>query len=135
MAIVEISAASVATVVLIKLSEKIGNNLGDTVSEQADKLFQLLKIKFLSTANAIEKVAINPQLVEQQPLDYSQAVLAQQIQEATEKDEEIAEAVQTIENLVKCNPKTAQVVEENWQGINIKGGSPEINNSTFNFNK
>ena len=47
--------------------------------EHKDKLLKLLKRKSPETGSAIEKVAQEPELVNQQPEDYGEAVLVEKV--------------------------------------------------------
>ena len=125
------TAGAIATLVLTKALEKAGETLGEKVMEKGGKLMQLLKRKSPDTASAIEVVAKHPELVEQQPEDYGEAVLVGKVESAANSDSEIAAAVQTLADAVKSQVPATTI--ENWKGINIKGGSPTINNPNFTF--
>lgn len=131
---VALTAAAIATLVLTKAIEKSGEKLGEAVLEQGGKLLSLLKRKSPNTATAIEKVAENPELATQQPLDYGEAVLVKKVEKAAGEDSEIETAVQAVVDAMKSQAQMTQVIE-NWQGINIKGGSPVINRPSFDFRK
>ncbi|MBW4598552.1 MAG: hypothetical protein KME29_02810 [Calothrix sp. FI2-JRJ7] len=131
---VELTAAAIATLILTKAIEKSGEKLGEAVLERAGKLLSLLKRKAPDTASAIEKVAESPELAKQQPLDYGEAVLEKKIKKAAEEDAEIAATIQALADAAFLKPQINHVIE-NWQGINIKSGSPIINNPNFNFGK
>lgn len=126
-----LTAGLIATLVLTKAFEKTGEKLGEKVLEQGGKLMQLLKHKSPDTASAIEVVAQTPELAQQQPEDYGEAVLVEKIESAASSDAEIAGAVNALAEIVKS--QTPATTIENWKGINIKGGSPIINNPEFNF--
>lgn len=51
------TAGAIATLVLTKAFEKVGETLGEKVVEKSGKLMQLLKRKSPDTASAIEAVA------------------------------------------------------------------------------
>jgi len=125
------TAGAIATLVLTKAIEKAGETLGEKVMEKGGKLMQLLKRKSPDTASAIEVAAQHPELVEQQPEDYGEAVLVEKVESAAKSDSEIAEAVQALADAVKSQVPATTI--ENWKGINIKGGSPTINNPNFTF--
>ncbi|BAY13964.1 hypothetical protein [Calothrix sp. NIES-2098] len=121
---VTLTAAAIATLVITKAFEKTGEILGEKALEEGGKLFSLLKDKAPNTAAAIE-------LAQTQPLDYGQAYLiGQQVEEAAKKDDEIAEAVAALAK--EAQPQLTQTIE-NYQGINIKGGTNTISGNTFNF--
>lgn len=125
------TAGAIATLVLTKAIEKAGETLGEKVMEKGGKLMQLLKRKSPDTASAIEVAAQHPELVEQQPEDYGEAVLVEKVESAANSDSEIAAAVQALTDTVKSQVPATTI--ENWKGINIKGGSPTINNPNFTF--
>jgi len=125
------TAGAIATLVLTKALEKAGETLGEKVMEKGGKLMQLLKRKSPDTASAIEVAAQHPELVEQQPENYGEAVLVEKVESAANSDSEIASAVQALADAVKSQVPATTI--ENWKGINIKGGSPTINNPNFTF--
>ncbi len=131
MELVSLSAGAIATLVLTKALEKTGEKLGEKTLEQGGKLMKLLKRKSPDTATAIEVAAQNPELTEQQPEDYGEAILVERVESAAKADPEIAAAVQALAEAVKA--QTPATTIENWKGINIKGGSPTINDPNFNF--
>ncbi|MEH2392118.1 MAG: hypothetical protein V7K21_10860 [Nostoc sp.] len=122
-------AATIATLVITKAFEKTGEILGETVLKQGGKLFLLLKRKEPKTASAIE-------LAQTQPLDYRQATLVEQVEEAAKKDPEIAQAVEAVADAVKSQPSIIQnftnTVEKNYGG-NVGNVSNDNRNQTFNF--
>jgi hypothetical protein len=127
------TAGAIATLVLTKAIEKAGETLGEKVMEKGGKLMQLLKRKSPDTASAIEVAAQHPELVEQQPEDYGEAVLVEKVESAAKSDSEIAEAVQALADAVKSQPQTSQSITNIAEKIygNIQGGS--IQNLTQNF--
>lgn len=135
-----LTAGAIATLVLTKALEKTGEKLGEKAIEQGGKLMQLLKHKSPETASAIELVAQRPELAEQQPLDYGEAVLVEKVETAAEVHPEIKAAIEDlavkVEAATQKSPQLAEVVKtviENWQGINIKGGNNTINNPNLTF--
>lgn len=127
------TAGAIATLVLTKAIEKAGETLGEKVMEKGGKLMQLLKRKSPDTASAIEVAAQHPELVEQQPEDYGEAVLVEKVESAAKSDSEIAEAIQALADAVKSQPQTSQSITNIAEKIygNIQGGS--IQNLTQNF--
>ncbi|MEH1824148.1 MAG: hypothetical protein V7L22_02050 [Nostoc sp.] len=122
---VSLTAGAIATLVIIKAFEKTGEIIGEKAWNEGEKLLVLLKRKEPSTAKFIEQAKT-------QPLDYSQAYLiGQQVDEAAKKDPEIAQAVEAVAN--EAQPQLTNTIIENWQGINIKGGTNTISGNTFNF--
>lgn len=95
----------------------------------------MLEDRFPDTAGAIELAAQRPELAQQQPLDYGEAVLVEKVEQAANADPEIKAAIEDLA-ATQENPQVAAAVKtviENWQGINIKGGNNTINNPTLNF--
>ncbi|MCY7385043.1 MAG: hypothetical protein LH628_21175 [Microcoleus sp. CAN_BIN18] len=128
-----LTAGVIVTLVLTKAIEKGGETLGEKVLEKGGQLMQLLKRKSPDTARAIELVGQHPELVEQQPEDYGQAVLVEKVESAAKSDSEIALAVQALADAVKSQPQTSQNITNMAEKIygNIQGGS--IENLTQNF--
>lgn len=119
-----LTAGAIATLVITKAFEKTGEKLGEKALEEGGKLLVLLKRKAPSTAEVVE-------LAQTQPLDYGEAsVIAQQVEEAVNKDDEIAQAVEALAN--EAQPQLTKTIEK-CQGINIKGGNNTITGNTFNF--
>lgn len=127
---VTLTAATIAILVITKAFEKTGEKLGEKVLEEGGKLLVLLKRKEPSTATAIEQA-------QTQPLDYGQAVvIGQQVEEAAKKDDEIAQAVETVANAVKSQPSIIQnftnTVDKNYGG-NVGNVANDNRTQTFNF--
>ena len=122
---VSLTAAAIATLVIIKAFEKTGEIIGEKAWNEGEKLLVLLKRKEPSTAKLIEQAKT-------QSLNYGQAYLiGQQVEEATKKDPAIAQAVEAVAN--EAQPQLTNTIIENWQGINIKGGTNTISGNTLNF--
>src|SRR6478672_9373691 len=102
-----LTAGAIATLVLTKALEKSGEKLGEKVMELGGDLMVKLQRKSPHTASAIQKVADNPQLAEQQPEIYSLPVLAKQV-EAASVDPEIGQAVQAVANTVNTQMQNSQ---------------------------
>ncbi|WP_293337693.1 hypothetical protein [Microcoleus sp. CAWBG58] len=111
-----LTAGAIATLVLVKATEKAGEKLGELVVEKAGKLLSLLKTKLPRTATAIE-------VSEHQPLDYGKAVLEL---EAAMKDPEVAKAVEEVDTAVKADPEVAKLVED--VANTLKSKSPSTQN-------
>ena len=120
-----ITAGLAATLVVTGFFTGIGKGVSDKAIEQGGKLVKLLGTKLPAIANKIEAA-------KQKPLDYGEAkLIGEEIEKAAEKDPEIRDSVQAVADEVSESQVT-QIIE-NWKGINIKGGSPEIKDNTFNF--
>ena len=133
MALVEMTASAIATLVLTKAFERTGTVLADKTIEQGGKLIQLLKSKSPDTASAIEQVRQNPQLVEQQPEDYGEAVLIEKVESAAKSDAEIEKEVQALADGVKSQPSTVKNLTKLAEkiGLVIQGGNFNINEVKF----
>jgi hypothetical protein len=118
------TAGAIATLAVTKVIEKTSEIFTEKVVEEASKLMQLLKRKSPDTASAIELAAQHPELVEQQPEDYGQAVLVEKVESAAKSDSEIAVAVQALADAVKSQPQTSQKITNMAEKIygNIQGG-------------
>jgi hypothetical protein len=119
-----LTAGAIATLFLTKAIDKGVDTLGEKVLEKGRQLMQLLKRKSPDTASAIELAAQHPELVEQQPEDYGQAVLVEKVESAAKSDSEIAVAVQALADAVKSQPQTSQNITNMAEKIygNIQGG-------------
>jgi hypothetical protein len=96
-------AIAVATVLATKALEKIGENIGDTLSHKTQQFLELLKQRLPGTFAAIEKAP-------EQPLNYGQAVL--EIETAATTDPNISQAIQELVAAAKAaqNPKIADIL-------------------------
>ena len=102
-----LTAGAIATLVLTKALEKSGEKLGENVIKLGGELMEKLQRKSPDTASAIQQVAQNPQLAEQQPEIYSLPVLAKQL-ETARVDPEIDRAVQAVANTVNTQMQNSQ---------------------------
>lgn len=96
-------AIAVATVLATKALEKIGENIGDTLSHKTQQFLELLKQRLPGTFAAIEQAP-------EQPLNYGQAVL--EIETAAKADPNISQAIQELVAAAKAaqNPKIADIL-------------------------
>jgi hypothetical protein len=125
-------AIAVATVLATKALEKIGENIGDTLSHKTQQFLELLKQRLPGTFAAIEKAPA-------QPLNYGQAVL--EIETAAKTDPNISQAIQELVAAAKAaqNPKIADILAtpnleklaDKIGMIVMSGGTGTIN--TMNF--
>jgi hypothetical protein len=74
-------------------------------------------------ANAKENPEIKQKLVD----------MGNQIQDAVQKNSGLEESINELVELLK--KERPNIVNENWQGINTKGGTNTIQNNTLNFGK
>ncbi|MEO0840002.1 MAG: hypothetical protein AAF063_14015 [Cyanobacteria bacterium J06643_5] len=128
---IPITPAKIAVLVITKALEKAGEQLGNKVIEEGNKLLSLLKRKKPDTAASVEKVAQQTELAEQQSQDYNE--LIKKLEDAASEDSEIAAAIQAVAEAVKSQPSTinnyAKLAEK--IGIVVQGG--EVNIDNFNF--
>lgn len=127
---VTLSAATIATLIATKAFEKTGEQLSEKGWEIIGRFLKSLRRKDPQTATAIEKVAEQPALAEQEPENYSLGVLAAKIEEVAQIDPDVKAAVELLANAAHSEvPMTI----ENWKGINIKGGTNTVSGNTLNF--
>jgi len=96
-------AIAVATVLATKALEKIGENIGDTLSHKTQQFLELLKQRLPGTFAAIEQAP-------EQPLNYGEAVL--EIETAAKTDPNISQVIQELVAAAKAaqNPKIADIL-------------------------
>ncbi|MTJ12444.1 hypothetical protein FJR11_07510 [Anabaena sp. UHCC 0187] len=125
-------AIAVATVLATKALEKIGENIGDTLSHKTQQFLELLKQRLPGTFAAIEQAP-------EQPLNYGQAVL--EIETAAKADPNISQVIQELVTVAKAeqNPKIADILAtpnleklaDKIGMVVMSGGTGTIN--TMNF--
>ena len=79
----------IATLIATKAFEKTGDKLGEGVWSLVSKFLATLKLKDKETATALEAVAQNPALAEQQPQTFGTAYLVAKVEAIAQQDEEI----------------------------------------------
>ena len=123
-----LSAAAIATLLLTKMVEKVGEELGKKLSDVGDKVLeqigilkQLLWRKAPKTASAIERVTYQPELIEQQPEDYGIEVLIKKMESLAKADLEMAEVVEALAREVRPQlpPEVVHMVMAS--SIKVKG--------------
>ncbi|MDP5018962.1 MAG: hypothetical protein NWQ43_16945 [Dolichospermum sp.] len=125
-------AIAVATVLATKALEKIGENIGDTLSHKTQQFLELLKQRLPGTFAAIEQAP-------EQPLNYGQAVL--EIETAAKADPNMSQVIQELVTAAKAeqNPKIADILAtpnleklaDKIGMVVMSGGTGTIN--TMNF--
>jgi altronate dehydratase len=121
-------AIAVATVLATKALEKIGENIGDTLSHQTQQFLELLKQRLPGTFAAIEQAP-------EQPLNYGQAVL--EIETAAKTDTNIRQAIQELVAAAKAaqNPKIADILATpNLEKLADKIGMVVMSGGTVTIN-
>jgi len=99
-----ISAAVIATLIATKAFEKTGDKLGEGVWALVSKFLSTLKRKDPATAAAIEQVAQNPALAEQQAQTYGTAALIAKVKEAAQTDVEVQQTAAAIQTAAQAQP-------------------------------
>lgn len=129
-----LTATLIATLILTKAFEKTGEKLGEATLEQGGKLLALLKRKSPATATAIEQVAQQPALAEQQPANFGEAVLVEQVEAAT-ADPEVKQAVEALAEAARSQPGMVVNMTKLAEKIGIvnQGGTQTFSGNTFNF--
>lgn len=114
---VTLSASALATSLLTKMlekaAEKLGEklpNLGAEALKKMGALKQLLWRKAPDTANALDQVVYQPELVHQQPENYGINVLTQKVESLAQADPEVAEAVEAL--VAEVKPKLPPQVRQ-----------------------
>lgn len=121
-----------ATLVLTKALEKTGEKLGEEVMEQGAKVLKLIKERFPNTGSAIERVQQQSLPAGNEAyLDAEFTEIVEEVDKVASQDPEIAAEVESLGN--QAQPHLPQTAIENWQGINIKGGTNTVRGNTFNF--
>ena len=123
-----LTAATIATVLLTKMIEKVGEMVGEKLPElgakalgQMGKLKQALWRNAPDTASAIERVNNLPELVEQEPQDYGLAALTEKMELAA-KHTEVAEIIEAL--AAEVRPQLpSKVVQTLASGITSQEGS------------
>jgi hypothetical protein len=96
------TAFAVATLILNKAYEKVGEKLGETVSQKVGKLIKIVRKKPLPQVAVIEK--------SEQPVNYEQAVL--ELESAMKADPELAQVVEELAMAVKANPELVKKLQD-----------------------
>jgi hypothetical protein len=125
-------AIAVATLLATKALEKIGENIGDTLTHKTQQFSELLKQRLPGTFAAIEQAP-------EQPLNYGEAVL--EIETAAKTDPNISQVIQELVAAAKAeqNPKIADILAtpnleklaDKIGMVVMSGGTGTIN--TMNF--
>ena len=125
-------AIAVATLLATKALEKIGENIGDTLTHKTQQFSELLKQRLPGTFAAIEQAP-------EQPLNYGEAVL--EIETAAKTDPNISQVIQELVAAAKAeqNPKIADIIAtpnleklaDKIGMVVMSGGTGTIN--TMNF--
>jgi hypothetical protein len=115
------AAIALATILSTKTLEKIGENIGDTLSKKTQQFLASLKKQAPATSTAIEQAP-------EQPLDYGQAVL--EIQAAATANPALNQAMQELATAAATTPPAnlADILTDIKQAL---AKSPHPPTSTF----
>jgi hypothetical protein len=101
---VSLTTAAIATLVATKAFEKTGEKLTDSVWNLVSGFLTALRKKDPKTAEAIEQVAQQPALAEQQPATHGTAALVKTVETLAAQDPELQTAAQVIQTAVQAQP-------------------------------
>ena len=96
------------------------------INKAYDVAFDKLMEKSPNTAKKLE-------LPPEEREDIGEALLVEMVENTAENEPELQKAFNQLAQKVK--EQNSKIVNENWQGINIKGGTNTVQNNTFNFGK
>ncbi|NER39743.1 MAG: hypothetical protein F6J93_38395 [Oscillatoria sp. SIO1A7] len=130
--LISLGEKALVTLVLTKTMDKTGQILGKKAPQLKDKLMGLLRRNSPETASAIEKVAEQPELAEQQPEKYGQAVLVAKVEEAARGDSEIAEAIRALAETTREAMQAQPNVVQNLAQLAEKIGYLQQGGTTYN---
>lgn len=130
---VSLSAGAIAVLVATKAFEKTGEKLSESTWNLVSKFLSSLRRKDPSTATAIEKVAQQPTLAEQQPADFGTAVLIEKVEEAAKDDLEVRQNVQAIADALQSQPGTIVNMTKLAEqiGVLVQGGYADFRGAKF----
>ncbi|MBW4513112.1 MAG: hypothetical protein KME64_42530 [Scytonematopsis contorta HA4267-MV1] len=130
---VSLSAGAIAVLVATKAFEKTGEKLSESTWNLVSKFLSSLRRKDPSTATAIEKVAQQPTLAEQQPADFGTAVLIEKVEEAAKDDLEVRQNVQAIADALQSQPGTIVNMTKLAEqiGVLVIGGYADFRGAKF----
>ncbi|WP_413175469.1 hypothetical protein [Anabaena azotica] len=96
-------AVAIGTVLATKALEKIGENIGDSLSNKTKQFLEALKKQKPDTVTAIEKAP-------EQPLDYGQAAL--EVEAAAKAEPKVNQPIEELTAAAKAepNPKLAEIL-------------------------
>ncbi len=101
---VSLTAAAIATLVATKAFEKTGEKLTDRLWNLVSSFLATLRKQDPKTAEAIEQVAQNPALADQQPATHGTAALVTTVEALAVQDPELQTSAQAIQTAVQAQP-------------------------------
>ncbi len=131
---VSLSVGAVAVLVATKAFEKTGEKLSESTWNLVSKFLSSLRRRDPATATAIEKVAQQPELAQQEPDDFGIAVLINKVEESVKHDKEIAKDAQSIADALRSQLGTnifnsTKLAEQ--IGVVVQGGNADFRGSSF----
>lgn len=130
-----LSAGAITVMIATKAFEKTGEKLSESTWNLVGRFLNSLKRKSPTTATAIERVARQPELAEEQPDNYGIAVLISKVEEAAKDDLEIQQDIQAIANAIQAKPETVANMTKLAEkiGVLVQGGYADFKGANFNF--
>lgn len=130
-----LTAGVIVTLIATKAFEKTGEKLSEEVWKRVSQFLSALKRKDPQTASAIEQVAQQPVLAEQQPEHFSTAVLIDRVEAAIQADPEVQQMAEAVKEAATAQSSTVQNFNQLAEkiGFVIQGGHNPISGNTFNF--
>jgi hypothetical protein len=128
-----LSAGAIAVMIATKAFEKTGEKLSESTWNLVGRFLNSLKRKSPTTATAIERVARQPELAEEQPDNYGIAVLISKVEEAAKDDLEIQQDIQAIANAIQAKPGTVVNMTKLAEkiGVSVQGGYADFKGANF----
>jgi len=129
-----LTAGVITTLIATKAFEKTGEKLSENVWNHVNRFLASLKRRDPQTATAIERVAQQPEMAEQQPEVFSTKVLINRVEAAIQADHEVRQMAEAVKEAAESQPSTVQNFTKlaDTIGLVIQGGNNTIS-PTFNF--
>lgn len=123
-----LTAGVIITLIATKAFEKTGEKLSESVWNQVNQFLTSLKRKDPQTAAALEQVAQQPALTEQQPEQFGTAVLSKRVEAAIQANPELEQTAEAVKSSVQAQPSTVQNLTKlaDKIGILVQGGYVNI---------
>lgn len=118
-----LTAGVIITLIATKAFEKTGEKLSESVWNQVDKFLTSLKRKDPQTAAAIEQVAQQPALAEQQPAQFGTAALSERVEAAIQSDPELQQIAEAVKAKINVKPSIVQNFTKMAEEIKAEKGS------------
>lgn len=130
-----LTAGVIVTLIATKTFEKTGEKLSEEVWKRVSQFLSALKRKDPQTASAIEQVAQQPALAEQQPEHFGTAVLIDRVESAIQADPEVQQMAEAVKEAATAQSSTVQNFAKvaDKIGILVQGGNPSITIEQLNI--